>query len=273
MTDLSPDDLKKLLQLGAAATYTQYATLLKRIKEGDVLTIPEQKLFDHLHKQLAEQQTASGRSFTTRREIANYLTEKGYKVKKSTVDNHIKAGKLRPGKNGAYSLEDVERYAAAELPRLDGSNPTNSEFEEAQRRKIDLELRREQAETELAELKLKSRTQDLITGPLEQELASRLIILRSDIENFIHSRSSALIASVGGEQSRAAEFIALFLAAASTWLARYARGREFFINAEGSVSPAFDDSRINSRTDGPTEEDDMDEFTEEGIDNLTEALR
>jgi hypothetical protein len=238
-------DLKKLLTVGTAARYQEYVNLVQRMKT-ETLSLAEQRLFDHLHAQLAshhEETTGrkSGRSFSTRRAIADYLAERGYKVTKSTVDNHIKRGKLRPQKNGTFTLEDVERYAAANLPHLDGS--ASKELDEIQRKKIDLDIRRDIAETELAELKLNSRKHDLITGPLEAELAGRLRLFRSDGENFILSRSSALIAACGGDQARTAEFVALFRAAFETWLARYAKGCDFLIDAAGNVTPPMDSEK------------------------------
>ena len=69
----------------------------------------------------------SGRSFTTITAVVAYLTEQGYKIGKTAVYGHYHKQLLRKRKNGTFALEDVDRYAAANLQRLDGSAVTEAD--------------------------------------------------------------------------------------------------------------------------------------------------
>lgn len=197
----------------------------------------------------------SGRSFTTITAVVAYLTEQGYKIGKTAVYGHYHKQLLRKRKNGTFALEDVDRYAAANLQRLDGSAVTEADahLAEIQRKKAEVELDRATSEAELSKLKLDSRRRDLVTGPVEQAITARLIVFKSDRDNFIYSRAPALIASCNGDQSRAPEFIALFLTASDAWFERYASGISFTIDESGAVSPPFGTPR-------PADRDDLDEL-------------
>ena len=264
-------NLDTLLEAGRKAPLIEYTALLRKVTAGETLSMTERKSFEYLQRTLeaerptllaasekAPRSAQSGRAFSTKLAVAQYVESAGYKVKKSTVYNHINAGKLKPRRNGTFAIEDVDRYAAANLQRLDGtpsatgSSPPAPSPEEIEDR--ELKRREQRAITELAELKLADRRRDLITAPLETELAARLLILRSDIENFIHSRVSALIAAANGDQARAPEVVDFFLSATGKWLERYARGREFMIDIAGNVSPAFDESYTSEQPNAEPED-------------------
>ncbi len=54
-------------------------------------------------------------SFLNALKISSYLHDKGYRVCQSTIYSHIKAGYLKKGDEGVYTLKDVERYAEKHL--------------------------------------------------------------------------------------------------------------------------------------------------------------
>ncbi len=257
-----PDDdkiLETLLTLGLKANKKQYHTLLTKVSAGGVLTAAEQRQFDLLDadlrgksdsppgdpaSQAASKDPGTADSFSNVLAVTAHLQASGYKVKKSTVYNHVNARRLERSADGTFSRSAVDRYAlAVDLPRIDGTPVTkqDNELQRLQREKMELDNRRERAETELAELKLEARKKDLITGPLEKELAARLIIFKSDIETFIRSRAAAIVACVNGDLARTPELVAFFLAASETWLARYSQNREFRIDEDGRVSPSLED--------------------------------
>ena len=242
-------NIKQIIAAGPKARLMQYAALINRVKAGETLPLADQKVLAYLENEIKSDEAAaasaaqaaapgsassashlSGRSFSTLLAVTTYLTEQGYKVGKSTVYNDHHKGMLRKRKNGTYALEDVDRYAAAaHLSRIDGTSPLSPQIDAAQKERIDLDLRRERAETETCRAQLNSRRRDLITGPLQQELAARIIVLRADLENFFRGQSLAIINLVSGDAQRVPDLLAFCLTALETMLARYAQDREYRI--------------------------------------------
>lgn len=168
--------------------------------------------------------------------VHKHLLAHGWKISQSGLYKHRNEGRIKPGKDGTFSAGAVERYARVWLARADGAGavppPEDPEEKELERRML-------RANTESAEFKRDRLRQDLITGPLERELAKRLLLLRSDAENFIRSNAADLIASVAGDQARAPEMVSLYLAASEKWFTRYASCEEFQIDSSGAVAPGY----------------------------------
>jgi|GEM_PF-3923793 hypothetical protein len=259
----APINIQQVVAAGRKAQLLQYGKLIARVKLGETLPLAEQKILAYLQREIesdgsspagAQTPRPSGRSFSTALAVTAYLTEQGYKVRKSTVYNHHRQGLLRKRKNGTFALEDVNRYAAANLQRLDGTTAATPQLDQAQLDRLALENRRTLAETELAELKLESRRRDLITGPLQQELAARLIVLRSDMENFFRGQVLAIVNTVAGDPQRVPDLLSFCLTALETWLARYCQDREYRITeASDRLASSSPDADLADRDDESSE--------------------
>lgn len=160
--------------------------------------------------------------------VVDYLNGKGWKVRKSSAYQHHKDGKIRPQKNGAYRVTDVEKYAATFLKRMDGGKEGAADAYQSAK---------QAAETE--KLKAQARHWGMKAGILEglyvekdlfeRELARRASVFRNDIDNFIRSQAAGIINLVAGEAGKTPDLIDFMLNHAEDWLDRYAEDKEFKI--------------------------------------------
>ena len=161
-------------------------------------------------------------------EIYEYLQSHGWRVSKSAVYNHAKEGKIRPDKAGKFPIAAVEKYAALNLKRLDGSAPASDEADSIQLAKAADEARKMKAVADMAELKAATLRGQLVDKSIfEEELAARATVFRSDLVNFIHADAPELIAVVHGDARYLPDAIKFFEDALEGVLARYLEQREF----------------------------------------------
>ncbi len=168
-------------------------------------------------------------TFSNILEIVSYLKATGWRVSKSTVYNHVKEGRLRPGKDGKYKSSVVDKYAVyADLPRMDGSTSRDRIAEEKQR----AENRKALAQAEHWELKTKI-AQGLYVPreSFERELAQRAMIFKADIESFCRAQAGIIVSLVDGDKDKTPDLIDYMLSAAAGWLNRYSADREFTVPA------------------------------------------
>lgn len=84
------------------------------------------------------------KTFPNPKKIAEYLKTAGYKVNPSTVYKHRDEGRIPAQKDGTFRVEDVDRYAAMHLKRLDGSNASEG-MDRLQRDKFEPETMKARA--------------------------------------------------------------------------------------------------------------------------------
>ena len=188
-----------------------------------------------------------GRTLPNLLAVVDYLTDKGRKIKKSAAYKHQKDGRIRPQKNGAYSIADVEKYAST-LKRLDGA-------------KADLldTIQQEKARAEVDKLKAQAEHWQIRTAiarglyvekdAFERELARRAAVFRADIENFIRAQAAGIINHVAGDATKAPDLIDYMLDQAEGWLDRYAGEKEF------TVPPPTTAAVMDSQADEDTDDD------------------
>ena len=166
------------------------------------------------------------------RAVSVHLKASGYKLGQSTVYNHVHAGHLRPLPSGAFSIPDVDAYAAVRLRRIDGTpvTPQAAALDQITQARADLELRKSAAQVAIMERRERILDAAYISREThEQDLAARLTVFKGDMENFIHAASPGIIALVDGNPVKTPDLIDFLLAAGRAWLARYAEKHEFAI--------------------------------------------
>lgn len=160
-------------------------------------------------------------------EVVDYLRAAGWKVSKSTIYNHVKEGKLRPGDDGKYRSSNVDRYALNQrTKRLDGGGSLDKLSEEKAR----IQNRKELAQAELLEHKNKIiQGQYVRKDSFEHELAYRAMIFKNDIEAFFRAQAGMIIELVDGDKDKVPDLVEYMLAAAAGWLNRYSSDKEFVV--------------------------------------------
>ncbi len=153
--------------------------------------------------------------------VIAYLDEQGWKISKSAAYKHKTEGKLRPGKDGEFTIAAVEKYADRWLQRKDGSTADNDEL---QKERAQAELEKIRAQALHWDTKTKIELGQYVPKEgWERELAARASVFRSDMENFIRSEAAAIIRLVGGDQDKAPDLIDYYLRQVESWLDRYSQ--------------------------------------------------
>lgn len=176
--------------------------------------------------------------------VVKYLTEAGWRVKKSAAYKHHHDGLLRPEKDGKYKQSAVDKYAAQQLKRLDGKKKDPLEKILEEKSKIDRDKSR-------VELELLQRKNDLQAGmyvpreSLNQELAKRARRFRSALENNARLRVEKIIAVVSGDPTKAPLLQEFLLDDVEEMLAVYDSDEEFVIPMPETVAAAMKDGDEN----------------------------
>lgn len=179
--------------------------------------------------------------------VVEYLSGKGWKIKKSTAYQHIKEGKLRARKDDHFSVSDVERYAVAFLKRKDGKS--DDLINAIQQEKLQAELDKTRAQAEHWTLKTQiTRGMYVEKAALERELAMRAVVFKSDQENFIHARAGEIVQIVAGDPEKIPDLIEFMLEAFANFLDRYAGDGSFSVPIP---APMMADDAV------PDEDDDL----------------
>jgi hypothetical protein len=159
--------------------------------------------------------------------VVDYLTNAGYKIKKSKAYKDQKEGLLRPEKDGTYAISTVDKYAViAGLKRLDGKGKDSLDKIQEEKAQVELEKAREQRDY----LRHKNKVASGLFVPrddFERELTKRALVLKSDFENYIRGGVEKKIALVDGDPAKAPALIEHELDALAEFLDRYSGDREF----------------------------------------------
>jgi hypothetical protein len=162
--------------------------------------------------------------------VVTHLETQGWKIKKSAAYKHRKEGKIRPQKNGAFRVVDVEKYAAAFLKRTDSGQKQADAMTGLQEERVRAEVDKLKAQAKHWGLKENIAAGRYVEkGTFERELARRAAVFKNDIEIFVRSQAAEIINFVAGNQERTPELIEWLLDRTADWLDRYSADREFTV--------------------------------------------
>jgi hypothetical protein len=158
--------------------------------------------------------------------VVDHLAAQGWKVKKSTVYNHRKEGKIRPQPDGSFRIADVERYAETYLRRKDGGE--SGKLDKLQERKLNAEISKTEAQARHWSTKADAYSGAYVPRDLfERELAKRVAIFRNDLETFASAEAGGIVSLAAGDPGRIPDVIDHILGRFEDFLARYTEEREF----------------------------------------------
>ncbi len=167
------------------------------------------------------------RRFANTFEVLGFLTSEGWKVGKSKLYEDCGRGRLLPGRDGTYSLKNVEDYAKDNLGRIDGSDIDGGLANEKTRVEIDLLKARKQKEERLADTisrKLVLRTE------VEQRFTNRLALFKTGLENLVYGATTErAVEIVGGNMGKLQEMQDFLMKGIRDILAGYSKSLQFSV--------------------------------------------
>ena len=166
-------------------------------------------------------------------EVEEYLYHNGWKIKKSSIYNHVKKRLIIPDAQGRFLKTEVDRYALTNLRKADGTYPGNKKADRIAIDTAEHRRRRERAQADLIEMKVSSLKGSLVPRELfEGELAARAAIFRSDFESFFRAPADEIVHIVEGNAAKIPDLVAHLLEALETQLSRYLQKEEFKVDLE-----------------------------------------
>jgi len=203
------ETIEKLLNMGESADVTIYGTLLRKIASGDA-TIKELQTFDVLHARLKSKVNREDEPiFPNILAVLSYLQEQGWKIKKSALYKHRDDRKIKPRRDGTFTLKEVERYATTHLKRLGPSKQENDLIEELDQLRI-LEAKQEvRLKTAQAD-NWEGRNLDIekaIKTKVRTEISERAQFLSSELSSLAEATSPHIITIVKGDPDKTPELI------------------------------------------------------------------
>ncbi len=168
--------------------------------------------------------------------VVEYLTNTGYKIKKSKAYKDHKDGLLRPEKDGSFSKAAVDKYASlAQLKRLDGKGKDSLDKIAEEKAVVELEKAKEQRDF----LRHKNKVAAGYFVPrdlFERELAQRGMIFKYDLDSLARSKAPEICRIVKGDSDLIPDLTEYLLNIFATFLHRYAADREFKVPAPDAES-------------------------------------
>lgn len=167
--------------------------------------------------------------------VLNALQEDGWKISKTQFYEHCKIGLLRPGKDGGYSKAAVEKYAKANLPRLDTGEKVADRADRLREEKQELAVQRERIKLEHEQLDLDERHGQLMpTEDHERAVIARGVALYEHLNHHLQVEVSALIETVNGDQKQAPALIDFFSSILDSAFADYVADAEYDVILEAN---------------------------------------
>jgi len=231
MTTEQTDKLKAILEAEGKILVTAKVKAMRRVAESPTTENlrayrEAEKALQGFERRREEEQNPGDQVFDTIAEVHRYILSQGCRITRQTVDNHKKAGKLRKLPDGRFARKDVDRYIAGHLSADDDDQS------DLQREKLEASVRKEQAQAEHLEIKTKVIKGLYINrSKVEQELATRAVFLKDDLQNFWRSKGMEIIDVVHGDQTYLADLVDFGIELVEEWLDRYQRPIETAVPA------------------------------------------
>lgn len=181
--------------------------------------------------------------FKNRYAVVKWLTDNGYKVRKSKVYKDADAGLLRVERDGTVTIESVRRYIdhpeAGIREHLDTAAAGDDlEIKEYHRRTAIAKMKNAELEAEKRQFDLERELGKWIPrADLEMEMAGRAAVLDQGLSSLVQVRADDWIRMVGGDPNRAPDLKAAMAEAVARLLNSYAQTDTFqvmFDEGEGA---------------------------------------
>ncbi len=163
-------------------------------------------------------------------EVLRQLQDLGYPVAQRTFYRHCDQGKCHKNKDGIYTRRLVKQYVEAEGIRRAGEDGPEDSGPDISAAILKQQLENQKLEwhNKAAELKYKKEAGELIEREgVYLELAARYVTLDNNFRQQLDQNAPAIIAAVGGDQTRLVELAEMLLAMWDEMLNSFVRVDEF----------------------------------------------
>lgn len=163
-------------------------------------------------------------------EVFRFLAAAGYAVVERTFYRHVAQGKCHKNKDGIYTRRLVKQYVEAEGIRRVGEDSQEEIGPDISEAILKQKLENQKLEwhNKAAELKYKKEGGELIEREgVYLELAARYVTLDNNFRQHLDQNAPAIIAAVGGDQTRLVELADMLLAMWDEMLNSFVRVDEF----------------------------------------------
>lgn len=227
----TPDASELLAKAVKGAQALELKRILEKLNSREALTQAEMKTLAEHQRRLEDEKVKADpatREFKNALEVAAYLKEAGWKVKKSTVYAHIKQGKLKPEEGGRFPLKAVEKYAASFLMMSDTLQKLGDEGLSRKKLKAEIERIQEQVKRERLR-RLVDEGRYIPRESFELELAARAVVWDTLRRNSVMALAAERVALVAGDPKRIPDLIAFDMAQHADEMNQFATTREFHV--------------------------------------------
>lgn len=177
--------------------------------------------------------TKAERSYKTQLDAVAYLHDAGYKVSKSQFNRDYKARKVPRGEDG-FSESALLGYANANLAAV--TQVENRALADATTERLSADAQLKTFQAERVKLKLeKERGQLMQRSEHEADLGARALFFRNELRTFIHLHAGAIIALVGGDESKMRDLVEWWHETTAVWLDAWSGDREFLLPEDDGV--------------------------------------
>ena len=168
----------------------------------------------------------TGLTFKTQLEAVDYLKAQGYQVEKSKFNKDFKAGRVPRTPDKLFEASALLGYAGAFLKSKAKAEDSAGAKAAVQKTTADARLKDIQAARQ--ELKLQKEQGLLMPrSEHEQDLASRALFFKSELENFGLLLGPELILLLGGDESKLPEFLEWWENKTAELMDAWSQDREF----------------------------------------------
>jgi len=184
----------------------------------------EKALEDFVGKVFLDQEGATAEYFENIHRVLIHLKSQLWKISPTTLYNHRSKGLLVSDENGRFLVVDVEKYAARNLKRLDGTVGDSESKDIKDKRQA--EIRKAKAQAKHWEIKAKVAAGLYVPREhFERQLALRASVFKSDLLSFCRSLAPDMVDMVNGDETLTPDLIDFMTERTLLHLDRYSKGQ------------------------------------------------
>jgi len=165
-------------------------------------------------------------TFKTQLEAVDFLCSQGYKVGKSTFNNHLKEGLVCTNEDGVFHKSTLLGYAVNNLKSTVITGDTRAMEMQINRAGADADLKHVKAQREFLRLQ-KEQGAVMLIADHEKDLAARAVFFKHEIQGFIHRKGHDIIDCVGGNENFYAKLVHFWENETADWMDAWSEDREF----------------------------------------------
>lgn len=162
-------------------------------------------------------------------DVLRWLQDNGYQIEKSKFYEDVSFGRLKKNKKGVFTSRLVKRYAAT-LPLAETGMTEDDEKSDLYQQKLQEDLRKVKLQNEklLIEIDVE-RGKYIPRDDFHRELAGRLAVLYSGLEQMVRGNAVRLVHIVGGEQHKKEHLIDAMLQEVNRLVHSYASAKKYHV--------------------------------------------